>query len=181
MRFIAFLAIEILPTGATMQFWGHPCRKVRTGLVLAKTDRAVLAEAVVTRSILSIVSLFAVTTEIATIQEAGDAGDTMIMVFNFQQSNGLRCLIKLSLFKDNFTFYSLYDPSADTRAPNISEISLTLPNHTTLQVPLRLCEASWQDFVDANIPAEYCFHGDYCSGTAELIFVFDRDNTPFLL
>lgn len=83
MRFIAFFAIEILPTSIAVHFWSHPSRKVRTSLVLAKTGRTVLSEAVVMRGALGIVGFFTVTSEMVSIQEARDAGDTVIVVFNF--------------------------------------------------------------------------------------------------
>ena len=65
-------------TDMARHFWGHPCGKIRTGLVLTKTSSAVLANAVVPRRVFGIVRLFAVTTKIAAIQETGDGSDAII-------------------------------------------------------------------------------------------------------
>ena len=77
MRFITFSSIEMSSTDMARHFWGHPRGKIRTGLVLTKTSSAVLANAVVLRRVFGIVSLFAVTTKIAAIQETGDGSDAM--------------------------------------------------------------------------------------------------------
>lgn len=81
-RLKTVLPVKLPPTTLTIHLRSFKHGKIGTSLVLAKTGFAVLPDAVVLFGCFIIVSLFAVNTVVASVQESRNSGPGVKMVFH---------------------------------------------------------------------------------------------------
>ena len=108
-RLITLRTIKLHMTLFAGHFRSDPLGKIWTGLVSTATGRAVLSDTVMMSPVLRIVALLAMSTEITSVQERWNASHAMVVLLCFQESNHLRSLIILFVFKQDFPFKAFQD------------------------------------------------------------------------